>query len=135
MEMDAATQLRKLVFYGADIYEDKPHQFWNHMRMAADLVGNTDAAEIFNDYYIRGCPFNRERKQLAGKSILYDGVLPVPLEAMRVRAVAKFVQPGDIFVTVGTWNDDTNIETWKTADAQFYVIQYGINGYAATTRP
>lgn len=51
--------LENLIFYGLTRYDDKPHQFWNQMRIAAEFVGNVEAAELFNEYYENGCPFNR----------------------------------------------------------------------------
>ena len=53
-----------MLWYGEHVYDDKPHQFWNQMRIAAELLGDKDAAAVFNEYYENGCPFRQELLKL-----------------------------------------------------------------------
>lgn len=55
--------LRKLLWYATEVYDDKPHQFWNQMRIAADMVGDAAASEKMMEYYETGCPFKQRGAQ------------------------------------------------------------------------
>lgn len=55
--------LREVIWYGAHRYDDKPSQFWNQMRIAAEALGDTEAASIFAAYCENGCPLTREQEQ------------------------------------------------------------------------
>ena len=57
--------LRTVVWYGAHRYDDKPSQFWNQMRIAAETLGDTEAASIFDAYCENGCPITNEHAQAA----------------------------------------------------------------------
>jgi hypothetical protein len=58
---EAENRLRCIVWYAANVYDDKPHQFWNQVRLAAEHVADTESAAVINAYYENGCPFRRER--------------------------------------------------------------------------
>lgn len=57
--------LREVIWYGAHRYDDKPSQFWNRMRIAAETLGDTEAASIFDAYCENGCPITNEHAQAA----------------------------------------------------------------------
>jgi len=57
--------LREVIWYGAHRYDDKPSQFWNQMRIAAETLGDTEAASIFDAYCENGCPITNEHAQAA----------------------------------------------------------------------
>lgn len=57
--------LRTVVWYGAHRYDDKPSQFWSQMRIAAEALGDTEAASIFDAYCENGCPITNEHAQAA----------------------------------------------------------------------
>ena len=60
---EAENRLRYIVWYAANVYDDKPHQFWNQVRLAAEHVADTESAAVINAYYENGCPFRRERNE------------------------------------------------------------------------
>jgi hypothetical protein len=60
---EAEKRLRYIVWYAVNVYDDKPHQFWNQVRLAAEHVADTESAAVINDYYENGCPFRRERDE------------------------------------------------------------------------
>ena len=86
---EAENRLRYIVWYAANVYDDKPHQFWNQVRLAAEHVADTESAAVINAYYENGCPFRRERNEAREQR---DGARE-EAAIMRVEVVAG---PGDV---------------------------------------
>lgn len=82
--------LREVIWYGAHRYDDKPSQFWNHMRIAAEALGDAEAASTFDDYCENGCPLTRKQEQaeriLAALREPSEGTLMAVLTAIYTRA-------------------------------------------------
>lgn len=82
--------LREVVWYGAHRYDDKPSQFWNQMRIAAEALGDAEAASTFDEYCENGCPLTREQEQavriLAALREPNEGTLMAVLTAIYTRA-------------------------------------------------
>ena len=82
--------LREVIWYGAHRYDDKPAQFWNRMRIAAEALGDAEAASIFEAYCENGCPLTNEHAQaariLAALREPNEGTLMAVLTAIYTRA-------------------------------------------------
>lgn len=89
--------LRTVVWYGAHRYDDKPSQFWNRMRIAAETLGDTEAASTFDDYCENGCPITNKHAQAAH---ILDA-LRKPSEGVLTAVVGSIAIPGFHLVVQG----------------------------------
>lgn len=52
---------KEVAWFAANVYDDKPHQFWARVTRLAQLVGDEESAQVAADYAEDGCPFRVER--------------------------------------------------------------------------
>ena len=67
-EAQLERMLRNILFYATDVYEDKPHQFWNQLRIAANLMEDEGAALLMGEYVNNGCAIHKELKMLRNRT-------------------------------------------------------------------
>lgn len=86
--------LQNVVWYGANVMDDKPHQFWLRLKQCAEFLGDRDAASTFDEYYLHGDP-NTEALQ-AWLSL--RKITTLSAAALRTRVLAFYTdarKPGD----------------------------------------